>query len=685
LRKLLFLFTLSIIASTILLTSKTPTKADPATIIKIEPEKIEDVRITPGSTININVSVVDVINLYTWQAEIFFNPSVLNCTSVTIPSYHIFAGKTYTAVSPIINNTGGYVLHAASLVGEQSVSGSGVLFQITFKVVGKGISNISFSRPYGVDTFLLNYDLDVIPADVKDGYFANAAPPVAYFDYSPGTPVINEYVTFNASKSYDPDGTIINYQWDFGDGQTASGQIVTHKYLATGTYKITLKVTDNDGLSDTETKDITVYEYRPARLYVSPPEITDPTLLPPSIVKINITMEGVRDMYGYEFQLNYNTEMLTCLGAITHIIQNQTSFVTKIQIDDAAGYIKVQVTYYPPSTPITVTHPENLVTIYLLISSMGYSQLHLNNTKIVDAHGNPISHQTEDGFIMTVIRDVSIIEITPSADWTYQNWTLKITVVAKNQGNLSESFDVKLYYNETLITTCHITNLPPANTQLITVDWNTTGVNEGIYFIKAEASQVPYEYNITNNILYSSPIVVLTKIRDIGVNSISLSRDWVFPGMIINITVSVKNFGEFNESFTLKIYRNETLILTKQVSELQAKTQLTITFLWNTTGLMPCNSFVIKAETSLIQYEYNITNNMLIDGTVKIRVLGDVNGDGKTEAKDIALVAKAFGSYPGHPRWNPDADVTSVKYLVPDGYVDVRDLALICKNFGHKC
>jgi hypothetical protein len=286
---------------------------------------------------------------------------------------------------------------------------------------------------------------------------------------------------------------------------------------------------------------------------------------------------------------------------------------------------------------------------------------------------------------MTVIRDVSIIEITPSADWTYQNWTLKITVVAKNQGNLSESFDIKLYYNETLITTCHITNLPPANTQLITVDWNTTGVKEGIYVIKAEASQVPYEYNITNNVLYSSPIVVLAKIRDIGINSISLSRDWAFPGMIINITVSVENFGEFNESFILKIYRNETLIVTRQVSELPAKTQLTIAFLWNTSGLTPCNSFVIKAETSLIQYEYNITNNMLIDGTVKIRVLGDVNGDGKTEAKDIALVAKAFGSYPGHPRWNPDADVTSVKYLVPDGYVDVRDLALICKNFGRKC
>ena len=679
------LFVLLLITSTALLIQNPSSNANPSATLKIEPGKIIDVSLVSGSKIVLNVSVVDAQDLYTWQIKVLFNPMVLTCTAAKLPPYHMFAGKPYSEVVPIINNTAGYVLYAASLIGDYKVSGSGILCQMNFTVAGKGVSNLNFSRPYGEDTFLLNYDLDVIPAQLEDGYFENAVPPVAYFEYIPKSPAINESITFNASKSYDPDGTIVKYEWNFGDGETSTGKVVTHKYASAGTYTVSLKVIDNEGLTDTETKDITVYEYKPARLFVNPPEVTDPTLLPPSIVKINISTEGLRDMYGYEFQLNYNTEMLTCLGAIINIIQNQTYFTSKIIIDDAAGYVWVKVTYNSPSIPITIAKPENLTTIYFLISHVGYSQLHLNNTLITDVNGVPIPHQTEDGFIMTVIRDVAIIEVIPTRSWVYQNWTLDIFVTAKNLGNLSETFTIKIYYNETLITTYPVIDLPPNNVFSATIKWNTTGVNEGIYIIKAEASQIPYEYNITNNILCSDPIVLLTKIRDVGITSISLSRNWAFPGMLVNLNVSIENFSEYSESFNVLIYGNQTVIATHSIINMPSKTKLTLTFIWNTTGLKTCNNFVIKAETSMIQYEYNLTNNIFIDGTVKIRVLGDINGDDQTEARDLAIVAKAFGSYPGHPRWNPDADITSEKCLVPDNYIDVRDLAIVCKNFGKRC
>jgi hypothetical protein len=55
---------------------------------------------------------------------------------------------------------------------------------------------------------------------------------------------------------------------------------------------------------------------------------------------------------------------------------------------------------------------------------------------------------------------------------------------------------------------------------------------------------------------------------------------------------------------------------------------------------------------------------------------GDVNHDGKVDILDLALVAKAFGSKPGDPNWNPDADV------YPDGLIDIRDMAIVAKNFG---
>jgi len=58
-------------------------------------------------------------------------------------------------------------------------------------------------------------------------------------------------------------------------------------------------------------------------------------------------------------------------------------------------------------------------------------------------------------------------------------------------------------------------------------------------------------------------------------------------------------------------------------------------------------------------------------------IIGDVNGDGKVDIKDMAVVAQAFGSYTGHPKYNPAADVNQ------DGWVDIRDLAMVAKNFGH--
>ena len=56
-------------------------------------------------------------------------------------------------------------------------------------------------------------------------------------------------VIFDASQSRDPDGTIVQYLWDFGDGQAAEGALATHSYTSAGTYPVTLTVVDDHGSS----------------------------------------------------------------------------------------------------------------------------------------------------------------------------------------------------------------------------------------------------------------------------------------------------------------------------------------------------------------------------------------------------------------------------------------------------
>jgi LysM repeat protein len=75
----------------------------------------------------------------------------------------------------------------------------------------------------------------------------NNQPPTAVIS-GPTSGVVGETLNFSGAGSSD-DGNIVRYAWDFGDGTTGSGVSVTHVYNAAGSYKVTLTVTDDGGLS----------------------------------------------------------------------------------------------------------------------------------------------------------------------------------------------------------------------------------------------------------------------------------------------------------------------------------------------------------------------------------------------------------------------------------------------------
>jgi len=75
---------------------------------------------------------------------------------------------------------------------------------------------------------------------------ANALP-LAQFEVLPSADGSATTVVFDASSSQDTDGTIVTYQWIFGDGFSGSGVTKSHTYASAATYMVTLLVTNNQG------------------------------------------------------------------------------------------------------------------------------------------------------------------------------------------------------------------------------------------------------------------------------------------------------------------------------------------------------------------------------------------------------------------------------------------------------
>ena len=82
--------------------------------------------------------------------------------------------------------------------------------------------------------------------------------PTAQFTFKDGeTPYT---VVFDASGSFDPDGTIVSYQWTFGDGFTGAGKNVTHTYPGAGSFDVTLVVFDDAHAAGMTTRTIVLTE-----------------------------------------------------------------------------------------------------------------------------------------------------------------------------------------------------------------------------------------------------------------------------------------------------------------------------------------------------------------------------------------------------------------------------------------
>jgi subtilisin family serine protease len=163
--------------------------------------------------------------------------------------------------------------------------------------------------------------------------------------------------------------------------------------------------------------------------------------------------------------------------------------------------------------------------------------------------------------------------------------------------------------------------------------------------------------------------------HDITVLEVEPSATSVYEGNRVNITVTVKNKGLNTESFNVTAFYNNSVIEIRTVSNLASSETITLKFTWNTSETTLGN-YTIKAQASSLLNEYNTTDNTFIDGIIKIKILGDTNGDGDVDWFDFGDFALAYGSNVGDANYNVQCDFNL------DGVVDWFDFGIFAKNYG---
>jgi len=617
-----------IIASTVISHNITPAKASDTPLVYIDPPEILGLAVS--SEFTIKVKVANVTNLYGFDTQLKWDKTILGYVSYTVK----VPVETYS--DGILHKP---VMQLAEVVDENdtipgaepgtmawfgysskapagSFTGSGIIVEITFHVKGVGKCWIEI-----VSSALSNADGYPIVHNIKNAYFSNPPAP---------------------SK---------------------------------------------------------------VNIRISPQNIIDSSKSPCHNISIDVKVFKVIELYTFEFWIDYNTTILDVNSVTTY----EPFTLTDIEIFEDQGKIRINATVGP--NPSGNTGDLTLATVEFHVTAIGETTLDLNTVFLVDKYGQTIpTYEPGDGFFSNMLVTKMFVNPPELIDPSMKPGDIfTMDVQVENAINMYD-YEFKLGYDTAVITCLGAIVIPPNSDVHFTVEMSINDV-EGVIWVKVQyyspaepitiftaetVTKIFFQvqaYGQTILDLYDTRIsdpngnsmshqvgdgFFATLLRDVAIVYVNVtSSNKVYPGRIVTIEVIAMNRGNMTvETFDVTLYRNSTPIETKSVT-VKPWHNVTLTFYWDTTGLEPGYNFTIWAEASTVPYEINIENNVFYDGWVKIKILGDIDGDGKVGLYDAVILLVAYGSREGSPKYNPEAD------LAPEwGIINLYDAVTLLSRYG---
>jgi len=619
-----------------------------STVFSIDPPTCN---VLYGETFKVNVTITEVTNLTGWEFKLFYLNQIVNCIKVTEGPFLKQAGSTFKIfdITNDYNATHGRILAGCTLLGSTSVSGNGTLAIVTFEAVDEG------------DTIL-----DLTETKLSDEKDPPQSIPHTTMDGAVHVEWLQDVIRVYPSESY----------VSFGEVFEVNVTII-------------------------EVTNLTGWEFK--LFYLN------------TVVGCTNVTEGPFLKQG---------------GGTFHVF-NVTNDYNATHGRILAGCVIFG--------QVSVSGSGTLASVSFQALSGGETPLDLVDTKLTDEQlePQPIPHTTIDGTVhVTVgVRDVAVINVYPSAFCVYKHHVLNVSALVANNGEMAETFNVTLYTSEingwhlvdvderlvwysdgqdadkgsgencweTTITAA--VTVPSSNPVLAfdtryefenLYDYGSVQVStdDGETWVSLENQYTTFDHmpltepeiiaqlpgltgtsegwpdwmTMTFNLSGYEGLTVLLGFRYMTDTAI-LNQGWLVDNVTVNsFEISNQAFQQLDPPLLRPVH-------TLTVTNLPTGSQETVIFPWNT-STTNSGIYSISCMAQVLQEESDTLNNFLMDGRVEVKMNPDLDGDSDVDIYDVVILAGAYGSIEGSPKWNPRAD------LIENGIIDIYDVVALVGYYG---
>jgi len=510
--------------------------------------------------------------------------------------------------------------------------------------------------------------------------------PAANFTISPDPPYFAPAtLTFDASSSNPNGGSIVSYTWDFGDENvtTVDVPVIVHVYTETGTFTVTLNVTDSEGLWDTQSKSVTVKKPPTASFTFSP---TTPLVGEAVTFDASASTPDGGTIASYTWDFGDGNVTTVTTPIIVHVYTLYGTFTVTLNVTDTEGLWDTE------TKSITVKKTPVASFIFTPASPLMGEAITFDASASTPDGGNIVSYSWDFGDEnVTTVEDPIIVHIYA----TFGNYsvTLNVTDSEGLWGTKTKTVHVMIH---PVASFTYSPLVPVANRTTtfncsasydldgwITSYWFDFGDGTSIRVNGPGLTFVTHTYTAVGNYTVNFSVTdndgltdfatesfeVVERITDAGVVNVAVSTTKAYTitwRYLVNINVTVKNKGTNTETFNTIAYYDGNAIGTEAVT-LAPEESTTLTFGWNVT-VVPCGYYTISAETEVLPFEANTTDNTLTDGTVRIMFPGDASGNNFVDGVDFGILGKYWFTQDPRADFNGDGFVNAIDFAILGRY-----------------